>query len=290
MMSSRTIDLDGAVQLEEHGSAGPTVVLVHGLGSSLLNWRPVAPLLARDFRVIAPDLRGHGRSAMPRDAGLDENLALLAALIEREVGHSVTLVGSSMGGLLSLLLAAARPDLVERLVLVSPAMPVAYARRVDPLVAAIFAIYLTPGLGEVYMRRVQHRVSPERAVGDMLRLCGVRPERLSSGVFAELVDQARERRRAMPWRDAAFLSAARSTVRRIASRGAFEHQLARVRAPTLLLHGDRDRLVPVESARAVARLRPDWTYDELPGIGHIPMMQDPEAFAARVARFAHARS
>lgn len=284
-MQSKVIELDGAVHVEEYDGDGPTMLLVHGLGGSLLNWRAVAPGLARRQRVRAIDLRGHGRTAMPRDASLDENLALLARYIEREVGHSVTLMGNSMGGLLSLLLASSRPDLVERLVLVNPAMPWTYAPRVDPLVATVFGIYAVPGLGELYVEKVLGGAPPERAVREMMKLCGVSPEGMDPALLDAHVALARERAASMPWRHRAFLSAARSVLRRVLSRSAYEHQVHRVRAPTLLIHGDRDRLVPVASARAIARARPDWTYAELADTGHAPMIQSPEGFVARVGRW-----
>lgn len=284
-MRSKVIELDGAVHVEEYDGDGPTVLLVHGLGGSLLNWRAVAPGLAQRARVRAIDLRGHGHTPMPRDASIDENLALLARYIEREAGHSVTLVGNSMGGLLSLLLASSRPDLVERLVLVNPAMPWTYASRVDPFVAVVFSIYALPGLGELYVEKVLGGAAPERAVREMMKLCGVPPETIDPEILAAHVALAAERASSMPHRHKAFLSAARSVLRRVLSRTAYEHHVHRVRAPTLLIHGDRDRLVPVEAARAVARLRPDWTYAELTDTGHAPMIQSPEDFVARVTRW-----
>jgi pimeloyl-ACP methyl ester carboxylesterase len=287
-MESREIDLGGAVRVESYGESGPAMVLVHGLGGSLLNWRAVAPLLAGSFSVRALDLRGHGRSAMPGGSTIDENLALLTTFLEREVGRSATLVGNSMGGLLSLRLAAARPDLVERLVLVNPAMPWTYASRVDPLVATFFGMYAVPGLGELYLERVVGGVPAEKAVREMMKLCGVAPSAMDPAVLQAHVDLARERYATMPYRNRAFLSAAWSTMRALLSRGAYAHQVHRVQAPTLLIHGDRDRLVPVGCARAVAALRPDWTYHELADTGHTPMLQSPDDFAARVAAFAGA--
>ncbi|MEZ4392990.1 MAG: alpha/beta hydrolase [Polyangiales bacterium] len=284
-MRQETLDLDGAVNLERYGSGGPTMLMVHGLGGSLLNWRAVAPTLAEGREVISVDLRGHGRSAMPRDASLDENLALLARIIEREVGHSVTLVGNSMGGLLSLLLASSRPELVESMVLVNPALPWTYARRADPLVAAMFGVFALPGLGELYLDRTGRRVEAGTAVHQWMRLCGVSPREMNAEVLEAHVELARERVRSAPHRNRAFLSAARSILRRLLVRGAFEHHLDRVRAPTLLLHGERDRLVPVEAARAVAARRRDWVYDELRDTGHTPMLQSPKEFCARVDRW-----
>lgn len=281
-MRQEILDLDGAVHIERYGTDGPTLLLVHGLGGAAVNWRAVAPTLAASRKVIALDLRGHGRSAMPKDASLDENLALLARFIEREVGHSVTLMGNSMGGLLSLLLAASRPELVEGMVLVNPALPWGYARRVDPLVATMFGLYAVPGLGELYLDRAGRRFPVEKLVRQQLRLCGVDPAVMDQEVLSAHLELAGERARTMPYRNRAFLTAARSVLRRLLVRGAFEHQVDRVRAPTLLVHGARDRLVPVEAARAIAKRRRDWAYAEFAEVGHTPMIQSPREFCARV--------
>jgi pimeloyl-ACP methyl ester carboxylesterase len=103
----------------------PTAVLLHGLGATAaLNWDPVVPALAQDFRVLAPDLRGHGRG--PRCEGrfrLEDAADDVAALIDadRAVRGPVLVVGYSMGGAVAQLLARRRPDLVSGLVLCATA-------------------------------------------------------------------------------------------------------------------------------------------------------------------------
>jgi pimeloyl-ACP methyl ester carboxylesterase len=113
---------------------------------------------------------------------------------------------------------------------------------------------------------------------------------MDPAVLGAHVDLARERAASAPHRHRAFLSAARSLMRGLAVRGLFEHALHRVRAPTLLIHGDRDRLVPVASARAVAARRQDWVYDEWRDTGHTPMLQSPDAFVRRVDRWCTERT
>jgi pimeloyl-ACP methyl ester carboxylesterase len=58
----------------------------------------------------------------------------------------------------------------------------------------------------------------------------------------------------------------------------FWSQVSKVRAPTLVIHGSLDRLIPVAAARELARRRPDWTLEVLDGVGHVPMMETPERF------------
>jgi pimeloyl-ACP methyl ester carboxylesterase len=103
-------------------SNGTPVVLVHGLGGAALNWVDVAPLLAERYRVLVPDLPGHGLStplaAVPNLAVFADRIALVA---EREGMLPATIVGHSLGGVVALRLALRRPDDVTGLVLASTA-------------------------------------------------------------------------------------------------------------------------------------------------------------------------
>lgn len=102
---------------------GPTVVLVHGLGSSAEDWLPTARLLARDHRVVLVDLPGHGRSPMPDPFSLEQvSLALDAALADEAPAEPVILVGHSLGGLACAQYALEHPQRVRGLVLVDAAL------------------------------------------------------------------------------------------------------------------------------------------------------------------------
>lgn len=96
---------------------GPTVVLVHGLGSRAAHWLPVARRLARDHRVVLVDLPGHGLSAMPDPLTVESAAAELDRAIAAEPGP-VTLVGHSLGGLVAAEEACEHPERVRALVLV----------------------------------------------------------------------------------------------------------------------------------------------------------------------------
>jgi pimeloyl-ACP methyl ester carboxylesterase len=107
--------------------SGPTVVLVHGLGSRVEDWLPVARKLARTHRVVLAQLPGHGESAMPEPLTLDRAAAALAATLAAEGRGPVTLVGHSIGGLVAARVALDQPARVRSLVLIEtalkPAMP-----------------------------------------------------------------------------------------------------------------------------------------------------------------------
>src|SRR5882672_10845246 len=138
-MRSRTIDLDGPVHFADFGGTGPTMVLVHGLGGSHVNWMAVGPALAAHARVLAPDLAGFGRTPLVgRSAHVHANHALLARFVDAVAGGPAILVGNSMGGLIAMMEAARRPAKVARLVLVGPAQPRPSATLIDPLVALNF--------------------------------------------------------------------------------------------------------------------------------------------------------
>jgi pimeloyl-ACP methyl ester carboxylesterase len=101
---------------------GPTVVLVHGLGSSAAHWLPVARDLARDHRVVLVELPGHGIAPMPEGLSLDVAARSLDDAIRSECDGPVVLVGHSVGGLVAVAAALRDPDRVRALVLVETAL------------------------------------------------------------------------------------------------------------------------------------------------------------------------
>ena len=276
------VDVMGPLHLVDHGGDGPPMLLIHGLGGSTENWRLVGAGLARDHHVHAVDLPGFGRTPPAgRPPTMDGYVALVAALLRQHVRAPAVLVGNSMGGLVSLLTAAQHPELVRGAVLVNPALPRYDGAPIDPVVRTVFGLYAIPGVGELYFRTVARRASSEAAIRYFFDLCGLDPKALPADVLD--AHRAMHRyRRDLPWTDATFLGAARSLLKTLVRRQRFEEHLRTVRAPTLLMHGTRDRLVSVVNARAVARRREDFTFAELPTQGHTPMLEAPAEFIERV--------
>ena len=101
---------------------GPTVVLVHGLGSSVQHWLPTARLLARDHHVVLVELPGHGQSELPVPLTLERSAATLDAALGDLGAEPVVLVGHSAGGLVCVAAALAHPRRVKGLVLVETAL------------------------------------------------------------------------------------------------------------------------------------------------------------------------
>ena len=282
-MRSRTVDLGGPVHFADFGGSGPTMVLVHGLGGSHLNWLAVGPALAARARVLAPDLAGFGRTPLAgRSAHVRANAQLLDRFIDAVAEGPATLIGNSMGGLLAMMEAERQPEKVTRLVLVGAAQPRPPGTRFDPVVALTFAAYAVPGLGERFMRWRAARRGPEGLVRDTLQLVCADPGRVPAEVVAAHVALARDRMDRMPWGNQAFLEAARSIVFTLARRREVHAMIGRIAAPALLVQGTRDRLVSLAASRATAALRPDWTLAVLEGIGHVPQLEAPERFVATV--------
>lgn len=274
-MRSRTVDLEGPTHYIDFGGRGPAFVLLHGLGGAHANWLAVGPGLAEHGRVLAPDMVGFGRTPPAgRRTTLRGHLRLLESFLEDVVEGPAILVGNSTGGVLALLLAAARPDLAAGLVLVNPALPVRPQTPADPLVVRAFAAYAFPGVGENFVRRHRRKIGPEGMVRETLELCCVDINRVPREVFEAHVAFAKERFE-MPWADRAFLRTARSLLAFIFNRRKYHETVKQITAPVLHIHGAADRLVPIGSARAFARLRPDWTFVSIEDVGHLPMLEAP---------------
>ena len=255
---------------------------MHGFLTSHAAFDDVIDDFATRFHVIAPDLIGFGRTPLAgRKPGIPEQSAMLARFIDHVGGGPAVVVGNSMGGLVAVQLAADHPALVSRIILVSAALPRELGTRLDSTVALMFALYMTPFLGEAFLRRRTAALGPEGVLRDTMRLCGVDVNELPPEVYAAQLEVARARL-AMPWANTSFLQAARSVVKTAGRRGHVHAMIRRIKAPGLLIHGALDRLVPLSIGKDVARLRPDWRFTVLDDVGHVPQLQVPERWLATV--------
>lgn len=281
-MKSFVVDLDGPVYAVDHGGSGQPIVLVHGLGGSHQNWNGVAPRLRHLGRVFALDLRGFGRTPLAGGSSVEDNRRLIDSFIAYLDDGPAVVVGNSMGGLVSLAQAAQRPETVDRLVLISPAAPVWDPAQVDPRWAAMNLLYLIPGVGRVAVTAYERSRTPSQRVRESFSLVAADPDRLTP-LFADHVALATERRR-QPWAISAFLEAYRSIVGQLPPRR-YDRMVRSVRAPTLLLHGRADRVVPIGAAERLSRLRPDWAYVPLENVGHVAQMEAPDKVVELIDRF-----
>jgi pimeloyl-ACP methyl ester carboxylesterase len=256
---------------------GEPALYVHGLGGASTNWTDYAGLLATRLDGEALDLPGFGRSGpSPRGYGMPEHARTVIAYLERRAAGPVHLVGNSLGGVVSLMVAAARPDLVRTLTLVSPAMPWLRPRRGSDIAAPLLIV---PGIGRLAQKRID-ALPPEKRAAGMIRLCFAHPEAVPRNRVDEAAAEMAARKE-MPWAGAAFTRSLRGITRSYLVFG--EHSLWRratqVAAPTLVVWGTEDRLVPVVLAARTAAVLPDSRLLVLPDVGHVAMLEAPETTA-----------
>ncbi len=261
----------------------PTIVCVHGLGGSATNFTETMGPLAALGDVIALDLPGFGECAPQPDIAPNPqaNARFLAATLDELALGPVVLVGNSMGGLISMLVAARRPDLVKALVLLGAALP-GYlpAVRISKVQAKSFGPLLVPVLGKRWIRRRMERMTwRERYLDTVLNLVadpGAVPERTITMGTANLAREADLR-----WRGRSFLQATEGLLKMVNLSGAKAtiRQMQAVEAPTLFLRGASDPLVLHAPTALVRRLDLGWTVEEPPNVGHLPQLEAPDLVA-----------
>jgi pimeloyl-ACP methyl ester carboxylesterase len=267
---------DGLYIRRAPGAGTEPALFVHGLGGAATNWTDLMGLLADTVDGEALDLPGFGRSDPPRSSSYRLRTHVDAVVRRLERRGPAHLFGNSLGGAVSTRVAALRPDLVRTLTLVSPALPsLRRTRGSDPRLP----LMLLPGLAQLGARQLAKR-SPERRARDVLTLCYADPSLVPQQRFDEAVEEVR-RRSTLAHADDAFTASLRGLVGSYLERGpsSLWRQAARVQAPTLLVWGDRDRLVDVALApRAAAAFR-DSRLLVLPGVGHVAQLERPEVVA-----------
>lgn len=263
------------------GSPWTPQLLVHGLGGAATNWLEVMTELAAFGPVAAPDLPGFGRTEPPsrRAARIPAQVGFLRALADELGWDRVVLHGSSMGGLISLLVAAQEPGLVDRLVLVAPALPtpIRALHRIPPLTLARFAPFVAPSLGEWTMRRLHDRATPEQVWARTRDLVYADPARVAPEITEIGIDNLAFGRRA-PWRPRGFAVAAHSLVSLLVGTRRILTAVDAISQPTLLVWGEADRLVGHAAIERVRGRRPDWDSHDFAGIGHVPQLESPAAY------------
>ncbi len=243
----------------------PAVILLHGFGSSLLTWEPWAAELSKRYRVIRYDQPGFGLTGPDPTGDYSDTrgVQVLAALMDRLGLARATLVGNSMGGKLAWMFAAAHPDRVTKLVLVSPdgfASPgFEYGKKPDVpsfvrllpyvLPAAMVRMNLAPAFG-----------NPTALTDDLL--ARYRDMMLAPGVRAAMIARLEQVLLEPP-----------------------EPMLKRVAAPTLLLWGERDAMIPFSNAKDYAAVLANSRLASFPDLGHVPMEEAPARSLAPVLDF-----
>jgi pimeloyl-ACP methyl ester carboxylesterase len=273
------------------GAVRERALYVHGLGGASTNWTDLAGLLAVRFEGWSVDLPGFGRSQPPargysvhgHGRAVVDMLEHVRGLPGEAAGRPVHLLGNSLGGLVSLLVAASRPELVASLTLVSPAMPV---YRVPPAFSRALLLLLVPGIPTLAERRISG-IAPEEHVRSMIRMCFGDPKRVPRERLTQAVEEMRERAE-QPWADRALTRSMRGLITSYLRPGRTNAwRLARgLRPPTLVVWGTADKLVDPALAPRLAAAVPDARLQLLDGVGHVAQLETPEPVARAVLALA----
>lgn len=274
-VAARRIDdpvFHGQAELYFAGPEGaPAVLLVHGIGDKgARDWDGLIATLAGEFRVVALDLPGFGRSSRDNAPYTPDNyVAFLRHLIREHVPRRpLMLVGHSLGGALALRYAARYPQDVAALVLAD--VPGILHRLAYSQYLSHLGLNLLPSLYPVQNDHLHNLASN----------------------FLGWVEKAKPAPEAIVASPALRKSLLNADPARIAGLALgiddFSADIAGVQAPTLLLWGGRDRLAPLRNARVLRALLPQARLEVFEASGHTPMDDVPEAFSARVAEFLRA--
>jgi pimeloyl-ACP methyl ester carboxylesterase len=254
---------------------GPPLLLLHGIAGSYETWAPLIPALTDEFTVIAPDMLGHGSSAKPRgDYSLGAYAAgardLLLAL-----GHeSATVVGHSLGGGVAMQFAYQFPTHTDRLGLVS-------SGGLGDEVSIFLRAATLPGSELVLPLITKAWVTGTgRRIAGWLDAIGLTPgpdiTEIARG-YASLAD---------PEARAAFLCTARSVIDHRGQRVSARDRLYLADAvPTLIVWGERDRIIPVAHGHWAAEAMPGSRFKVFEDAGHFPHLDRPLPFARELTKF-----
>jgi pimeloyl-ACP methyl ester carboxylesterase len=262
----KTMTLHGDRVAYRDEGAGEVLLLVHGMGGSSNTWSGVIPLLAKKYRVIAPDLLGHGESDKPRgDYSVGAFAVLLRDLLDALDVPRVTVIGHSLGGGVAMQFAHQHRQYCERIVLIS-------SGGFGDDVGRVLRLLSLPG-SELVLPVIASR--PAVLAGNALRALMGSSDRFKARPSLSNRDNRQ-----------AFLRTLRSVVD---FRGQAVSALNRLGfhgvLPALIISGDQDRVIPVDHAHAAHRMLPNSWLHIMPGVQHHPPTERPEKVASLIDEF-----
>lgn len=265
---------DGAVaHVRDQGNkAGPALVLIHGSNASLHTWEPWVQNLGTTYHVITMDMPGHGLTgAVPNDDYSRTGMVNFVHEVTQKLDlKRYAIGGNSMGGGVAAQYAETFPDEVAALVLVDAA-GIPRKPQPDGKIPLAFRLAQMPVLNKILLY-----VTPRSMVAEGLHKVFVDQSKVTDEMVTRYYDLTLYdgNRRATGIR-----------FRLPPDDGAVAEQLGAIKAPTLILWGDKDGLIPVEYAGEFAKRIPGSKVVIYPNVGHIPMEEVPEKSAADVAGF-----
>jgi pimeloyl-ACP methyl ester carboxylesterase len=258
--------------------SGPPMVLIHGMVNSSRHWEEVALRLSDRYRVIAPDLIGHGDSAAVRgDYSLGAHAASIRDLLATIGVERATIVGHSLGGGVAMQFFYQFPQRTERLVLVSSG---GLGREVSPLLRGA----ALPGAAALLWVAAHPRLLS--ALSDAGRR--MRERGMAKGVYLQAIARALAPLE-QPGARKAFLQTLRSVIDARGQRVSARDRLYLLRSfPTLIVWGERDHTIPLAHGRRAHEEAPGSRFETLATAAHFPHLEDPDGLAVVIADFMQA--
>lgn len=261
------------IHYRDQGSrGGPAIILLHGSNASLQTWEPLVQRLGGTYRIVTLDLPGHGLTGATPDRdysadGMMEAVDVVAAKLGLD--HFI-LGGNSMGGWVAWRYALAQPARIDALLLIDAAgMPLRKGEK-RPESNVGFRVLEYP-FGRWLATRVTPRMLVEQSLRGSLEKQAI--------VDDAMIDRYWELLRFPGNREATVLRA------RMDREPAMAARVGAIEAPTLILFGDKDRLINPSAAQTFHERIAGSEVVLLPGIGHLPMEEAPDATAAAIADF-----
>lgn len=277
-MPGNQVTIDGLrIHYHHAGERGSPVILLHGGGidSARLSWALALPALAESHRVFAPDMPGYGESDRPPQfAHTIESYARIVIAFMDALGIAqASVCGVSMGGALTLHLGLTCPQRVLRLVPVS-----SYGlQRKAPAHALSYGFVRLPFLTRLMYAALRRNRAWTRA---SLASIFADASRISDELVNDVFDEIHR-----PATGEAFMAFQKHEMLPHGLRASYLDRLHEIKAPTLFVHGDRDRLVPIAWAREASRRLAGSQLQVMTDCGHWPQRELPETFHAIITEF-----
>ena len=243
----------------------PAVILLHGFGASLHTWEPWAAMLSQSMRVIRFDLPGFGLTGADPTGNYSDarSLEIIAAVMDRLGLARASLAGNSIGGRIAWKFAAAWPARTDRLILIAP----------DGFASPGFEYGKAPEISATL--KLMRFVLPAAAVRMSLAPAYGDPAFLTDSLVRRYRDLM-----LAPGVRAAMLARLEQSIL-----VAPEPLLRTIHAPTLLMWGEKDQMIPFTNAADYQRLLPNATLKSYPALGHVPHEESPSETAAAAREF-----
>lgn len=257
----------GRVLTWHEAGQGKPLVLLHGWAMSAAVFRELVELLADEFRLLVPDLPGHGHSSAASQNDLPGIAADLECWLAAVARQPCGLVGWSLGGMLSLEIARRRAIHVDRMALFSTTPRFTLSED--------WPFGLPPAQVRALARSLERRFETTLADFFALAFAGeeIDPERLQEiRRFAVKRSPLPDRLAARGLLDVLAVQDQRAT-------------LTEIQQPVLVMHGDQDRITPIGAGRSLAAMLPGARFASFPGIAHGPFLSQPLSAAGQIREF-----